>query len=112
MAEDDFKDKLETKLYTIVDEATIAADLRVIEKQYVDKGYYLAHASYRCAQQGENDVELIYVVDESRIMHVGSVDINGNKYFSQTEIIAQLFLKPFSRMSTFSTPNSIFPDDF
>ncbi len=112
LGEDDFKDKLETKLYTIVDEAVLARDLAVIEKQYLDKGYYLAKASYSLTDAGPNEVELVYQVEEGAVVKVGSVDVVGNKYFSSEEIVSKLFLRPFSRMSTFASPGSIYQDDF
>ena len=46
LTEEDFKDKLETQLYTIVNESVINNDLRMIEKQYLEKGFYLAKATY------------------------------------------------------------------
>lgn len=38
ITEDDIKDALETKLYTIVNEGTISTDMALIEKKYIEKG--------------------------------------------------------------------------
>ena len=88
LAEEDFKDKLETRLYTIVNESTITRDLRVIEKQYLEKGYFLARATYKLENLGgsKHEVLLKYVVDEGGVVQVGDLFIQGNEYFSYTEL--------------------------
>ena len=63
VTDDNIKDKLETKLYTIVNEAAITADVRMIEKQYAEKGYYLAKVTYTLDPKGANDVGLTFHVD-------------------------------------------------
>jgi outer membrane protein insertion porin family len=112
LSEDDFKEKIETKLYTIVNESTITADLRVIEKQYTDKGYYLAKATYKLDKVGENEVDLTFQISEGGLVQVGSVDILGNKFYTESDIVNKLFSRPLTRMSTFSSPGSLFQDDF
>ena len=39
VTKDDLEEKLNTKLYTILDESVISSDLRVIEKAYAEKGF-------------------------------------------------------------------------
>ena len=46
LTEDNIREKLSTKLFTIVNEATITNDVRVIAKQYSEKGFYLASVTY------------------------------------------------------------------
>ena len=48
LGEDDFKDKLETELFAILDEGAITNDVRTIEKAYLEKGFYLAKAVTSC----------------------------------------------------------------
>lgn len=117
ISEDDFREKLEVKLYTIVNEAAINNDLRLIEKQYLEKGYFLATARYELeAEQKEgkdsSEVVLKYIVDEGGLMMVGDVFIEGNEYFSDKELISQFVSKPISRSSTFSAPGSVFNEEF
>ncbi len=114
LAEEDFKDKLETRLYTIVNESTITRDLRVIEKQYLEKGYFLARATYKLENLGgsKHEVLLKYVVDEGGVVQVGDLFIQGNEYFSYTELVSQMLSKPITRSSTFSPPSSVYNEDF
>jgi outer membrane protein insertion porin family len=114
LKEDDFKDKLETKVYTIVNESTINNDLRMIEKQYLEKGYYLAKASYRVEvnPQNENEVTLLYNIEEGGKVLVGDVHIMGNHFFSDADLIGNFFSRPFTRMSNISAPGSVYNDEF
>ncbi len=109
--EEDLKDKLETKLYTIVNEGKISADLRVIEKQYADKGFYLSRVSYVLEKVGVNDVALKYVVDEGQMVQVGEVVINGNNFFSDEELIQKMASQPITRSSSYGS-SSLYKDDF
>lgn len=107
-------EKLETKLYTIVNEATITADVRMIEKQYAEKGFYLARVTYTLKQQGANEVDLVFHIDEGGKVQVGSVHILGNKFFTSADIISGtpgLASRPYTRAGAFSS-SSLYQDDF
>lgn len=116
VTEDSLKDKLKTKLYTIVNEATVTSDLRVIEKEYAEKGYYLARAHYNIEKSGANEVTLTYVVEEGGEVRVGEVFILGNKYFTEANITNELALKPVTRSSSYSSSASpgasLFKEDY
>jgi len=114
LKEDDFKDKLETRVYTIVNESTINNDLRMIEKQYLEKGYYLAKASYKVEvnPDNENEVTLLYNIEEGGKVLVGDVHIMGNSFFSDADLIGNFFSRPYTRMSNLSAPGSVYNDEF
>lgn len=114
VTQEDISEKLNTKLYSILNEATVTSDLRIIERQYLEKGFYLAQATYTVEKFGTKDheVALVFHVDEGGKVQVGSVHILGNEYFSDAELIDKFFSKPITRTSTFSTPGSVYHDDF
>jgi len=112
VSEGDLTDKLQTRLYTIVNEATIAGDLRIIEREYTNKGFYLATASYRLDEINQQEVELTYVMEEGGKVRVGSVYILGNEHFSDIQLLDRLVSKPVTRASSFSAMGSMFQDDF
>lgn len=114
MKEDDFKEKLESKVFTIVNESKINADLRMIEKQYLEKGFYLAKATYKleASPSNTNEVSLVYNVEEGGKVLVGDVHILGNEFFSDAELIDKFFSKPYTRLSNISPPGSVYNDDF
>lgn len=110
VTKDDLKDKITSKLYTIVNDDSIAADVRIISKAYVEKGFYLARVTYDLRRKNENEVELIFVVDEGGKVKVGDVFINGNQYFTDADLIDKLALRPYSRTSSFGS-QGFYQDD-
>lgn len=114
ITEDTLKEKLETKLYTIVNEATITTDVRMIEKQYTEKGYYLVRVTYSLTPKSPTEVELTFHIKEGGKVLVGDVDILGNKYFTDTEIINNYMgfaLRPYTRSASLGG-GSLFQADF
>lgn len=109
--EEDVKEKLETKLYTIVNEGTITGDLRAIEKVYAEKGFYLARVTYVLEKTGPNDVALKYVVDEGGMVQVSDVTIIGNEYFSDGDLIQKMASQPLTRSASYGS-SALFKDDF
>jgi len=109
--EEDLKEKLETKLFTIVNEGKITGDLRAIEKVYADKGYYLARVSYQLEKTGANEVTLKYIVDEGGMVQVSDVTVVGNEYFSDADLIQKMASQPFTRSSAYGS-SALFKDDF
>lgn len=110
ITEDDLKDSLETKLYTIVNEGTITSDMNLIEKKYIEKGFYLSRVSYNLNKKGENEVELIFHVDESGKVLVSDVFLLGNQFFADGDIIDKLTSKPYTRWSAGLGAPSMFQD--
>lgn len=111
---DTFKEKLETKLYALVNDATITADVRMIEKQYAEKGYHLVRVTYTLEKKGASEVGLTFHVEEGGKVLIGSIDILGNKYFSAGEIInvtPGLASRPYTRASNLGS-SSLYQEDF
>jgi len=75
---DDLKDKLQTKLYTILNDGAISADVRMIERQYTEKGFYLARITHTVEMKAANEAVLTFVVEEGGKLRVGDVSILGN----------------------------------
>lgn len=111
LKEDDFKTLLDTKVYTIVKEGTIASDVRKIEKKYAEKGFYLAKVDYLLQEKSQNEVELLFRVDEKGKVLVGDVSILGNKYYTSSEIIENLATRPYTRLGAYGS-GSLFQNDY
>ncbi len=105
------KDKIVSKKYTIVDEKKISQDLRTIEQTYIEKGYYLAKASYVFEETDTGSVVLCFKVIENSPIYVRSVNFVGNEYFSDAELSNFMATRPFSWMSFFSS-SGVFKDEF
>lgn len=109
--ESSFSDKLQIKRYTIVDEKKIAADLRLIEQQYVEKGFYLARATYTLTTSQSGEVVLTYMMIESDPVSVGRVNVLGNSHLSDQEIKSNLATRE-KRWLSWLTGAGTFKDEF
>jgi len=110
IGEDTVKEKLTTKLYTIVNESAITTDVRMIEKQYAEKGFYLARVTYTLETKGANDVGLKFVVEEGGKVQVGDVRILGNQYFTEIDLVSKLASRPFTRSAAYFS-SSLYQED-
>ncbi|MEN9810772.1 MAG: outer membrane protein assembly factor BamA [Pseudomonadota bacterium] len=104
-------DKLQVKKFTILDERKMTADLRMIEQSYVEKGYYLARASYTIEPQDTGEVVLVYQVVENNPVWVAHVNLLGNAHFSDTELKNNMATRE-KRWSSWLTSAGAFKDEF
>lgn len=114
LGDSDFKDKLETKLYTIVNETTITNDLRIIERIYVEKGFFLTKANYvlEPVPDRKHEVKLIYRIEEGGKVQVGDLAVNGNNYFSETDIVSKFMSRPLTRLGAYGSLGAVYNEDF
>jgi outer membrane protein insertion porin family len=103
--------KLVTKKYTIFDEKKISQDLRTIEGAYIEKGYYLAKASYLLQESSPGNLKITFTVNQSTPVTVRSVNIVGNQYFSDFELYSFMGTKPFSWYSYFGS-SGLYKDEY
>jgi len=84
--EDDLKATIKTKAFAILDVNTIQNDLEALQKQYEEKGFYLAKVKYQLNKLNEENVELVYQVKEYDKVLVKKVTYLGNKAFTDEEL--------------------------
>lgn len=110
VSEDDFSKSLSTKLYQIVNEATVVADVQLISKKYEEKGFYLAAVSYELKSLSETETEVIFRTQEQAKVLVGDIFLLGNSYFKESDLIDKFVLKPFTRSSAYGSA-SVYQSD-
>jgi outer membrane protein insertion porin family len=84
--EDDLKGQVKTKEFAILDVNTIKNDLAAIQKQYEDKGFYLASVEYKLKEVSAENVELVFTIRESQKVKVKKVTFLGNKAFADDQL--------------------------
>ncbi len=107
LKESDFKDSLKSKLYSIVNQGSLADDAQTIEKKYNEKGFYLAKVDYTLESRGSNQVAVIFNVKENGKILISDVHIIGNQLLSDYEIVTKLSQQPHVR-KLFPSPTSSF----
>ena len=86
ISSDDLKDAVEVKQYAILDLNQVKRSVRKIQEKYVEKGYYLAEVSYRLEDQPDNQVRVVFQVNEHAKVQVKEIQILGNKHVSREDL--------------------------
>src|SRR5262249_17533505 len=73
---------LKVRPHTILDPEKAAQGIEAAKKLYSEKGYLDAEITYKTEPVGENEVDILYTVDEKEPVHVVDVDFEGNEAFS------------------------------
>ncbi len=73
---------LKVRPRTILDPEKIRQGIEAARKLYVDKGYLDATITYTTTVVGENEVDIVYKVDEKDPIKVEEVEFEGNEAFS------------------------------
>ena len=62
LTNDDLKDVVDIKPYSILDIAAVRRNVKKIQDKYVEKGYYLAEVSHRIEPLPDNQVAIVFTV--------------------------------------------------
>ena len=87
LSKDDLKDTVELKPFSVLDLAGVRKDVKKIQEKYVEKGYYLADVSWKLIDQPDNQVDVIYAVDEKAKVQVKEIRFLGNSGLSKDQIV-------------------------
>lgn len=83
---DDLTASMKTKEYAILDVNTIKNDVVAIQKQYEEKGFYLAKVDYVLKKVNDENIELIFKVKEYDKVRVKKIIFLGNRAFQDQEL--------------------------
>ncbi len=86
LSKDDLKDATELKPFSILDLTRVRKDVKKIQEKYVEKGYYLAEVSYKLNDLPDNQVDVVYTVDEKAKVQVREVRFIGNAHVPKDDI--------------------------
>ncbi|HET6922705.1 MAG TPA: outer membrane protein assembly factor BamA [Anaeromyxobacteraceae bacterium] len=84
---DDLKDAIEVKQYQVLDATAVRRSVKKIQEKYVEKGYYLAEVTSRLEEKPDNQVVVVFVVNEHAKVQVRQVSILGNARLAREEIL-------------------------
>ncbi|HEY6105704.1 MAG TPA: POTRA domain-containing protein, partial [Anaeromyxobacteraceae bacterium] len=87
---DDLKEAIEVKQYQILDATVVRRSVKKIQEKYVEKGYYLAEVTSRLEEKPDNQVVVVFVVNEHAKVQVRRVSFLGNAHLSRDEILPYL----------------------
>ncbi|MFL5271912.1 MAG: outer membrane protein assembly factor BamA [Anaeromyxobacteraceae bacterium] len=88
LSTDDLKDTVEVKPYQILDLGHVRKSVKKIQEKYVDKGYYLAEVTYRLEEKPDNQIDVVFVVNEHAKVQVKEIVILGNEQVPREDLTA------------------------
>jgi outer membrane protein insertion porin family len=78
LSNDDLKDLIDIKPYSILDLAAVRRNQRKIHDKYVEKGFYLADLSYKLVPVAGNETDVVYQIHEHAKVEVRRIQFVGN----------------------------------
>ncbi|HSB20189.1 MAG TPA: outer membrane protein assembly factor BamA [Anaeromyxobacteraceae bacterium] len=87
LSKEDFKEMLaEIKPSSILDLVAVKKISKKIQDKYVEKGFYLAEVGWRLDDKPDNQVAVVFTVQEHAKVQVRSVSFLGNEHVPRSEI--------------------------
>ena len=83
---DEVEGALKIRPRTILDSEKVRQGIEAAKKLYVDKGYLDATITYTTTVVGENEVDVLYKVDEKGPIKVKEIAFEGNESFSGRQL--------------------------
>jgi outer membrane protein insertion porin family len=99
LSKDDLKDVIELKPFALLDLAAVQKDVKTIKEKYVEKGYFLAEVTHRIEEKPDNQVDVVYLVDERAKVQVKAVEFVGNRKVPDDAILAYMQTRPGGYLS-------------
>ena len=84
---DDLKEAVDLKRYAILDLASVRKSVKKLQEKYTEKGFYLAEVSYKVEDRPDNQVVVVFLVNERAKVQVRRIHFVGNDNVSKEEIV-------------------------
>ncbi len=84
---DDLKEAVEVKRYAILDLTSVRKTVKKIQEKYTEKGFYLADVTFRLEDRPDNQVVVVFVVNERAKVQVRRIHFLGIDRLSREEIL-------------------------
>src|ERR1700730_4057438 len=99
LSKDDFKDTIEVKPFQILDQEAVRKSAKKMQEKYVEKGFFLAEVTPKIVPLPNNEVNVVFQINEHAKITVKEVRFVGNRAAS-TAILKDAMLtqegSPFS----------------
>jgi outer membrane protein insertion porin family len=99
LSDDDLKDTLSLKAGAVLDLAAVRRDVKKIQEKYVEKGYFLAEVTSRVEERPDNQVDVVFVVNEKAKVQVKEVRFIGNFHVPDDDLLAVMQTRPGGYLS-------------
>src|SRR6266568_536939 len=112
LSNDDLKDAVEVKPFAILDLTQVKRSAKKIQEKYVEKGYYLAEVGFRIAEQPDNQVSVVFEVNEHAKVQVKEIHLLGNAHVDRDELLDVMQTKEGGFLSFLTSAGTYREDAF
>jgi outer membrane protein insertion porin family len=93
---------LKVRKHTILDSVKVREGLAAAKKVYEEEGYLDAVIEHRAVDLGNNEVELVYTIDEKDLVRIKRIEFEGNEAFSDRRLRRVMATKKKGLFSRFT----------
>ena len=86
LSKDDLKDTIEVKAFQILDQEAVRKSAKKIQEKYVEKGYFLADVTPSVRPRPNNEVDVVFQINEHAKVTVKEIRFIGNHALSTDEL--------------------------
>src|SRR2546428_1365693 len=112
LSRDDLKDTFEVKQFQILDAEAVRRTAKKMQEKYVEKGYFLAEVTWRLDPLPNNEVDVVFVINEHAKVTVKEVRFVGNRAISTEELKGAMITQEGSFWSFLSSAGTYREDAF
>ncbi|HEX7622324.1 MAG TPA: outer membrane protein assembly factor BamA, partial [Anaeromyxobacteraceae bacterium] len=112
LSSDDLKDAVDVKPFTILDLTQVKRSAKKIQEKYVEKGFYLAEVTYRLEEQPDNQVSIVFEVNEHAKVQVKEINLLGNAHVERGELLDVMQTKEGGYLSFLTSAGTYREDAF
>jgi len=99
LQKDDFKDTYEIKPFQILDMEQVRKSAKKIQEKYSEKGFFLAEVTPRIDPLPNNEVNVVFTINEHAKISVKEIHFVGNHALSEAELKAAMLTQEGSLFS-------------
>jgi outer membrane protein insertion porin family len=92
--EEDIREVVDIPVFSVLNDADVAANVQRIRDLYVEKGYFLAEVRSEVRDVGHHQVELTFQITENKKVLVSRVDFSGNEHVPDRKIRKYMATRP------------------
>ena len=86
LSKKDLEETVSLKAGQLLDPAAIQKDVKKVQEKYVEKGYFLAEVGSRVEDRPDNQVDVVFVVNEQAKVQVKEVRFIGNAHVPDDDL--------------------------
>src|SRR2546422_6474939 len=86
VSKDDFKETIEVKPFQILDQEAVRKSAKKMQEKYVEKGFFLAEVTPKTVPLPNNEVNVIFQINEHAKITVKEIRFVGNRALSDSEL--------------------------